>query len=249
MSLDGATAVVTGGSRGIGLAVARRLVDRGVRVLVTGRDPDALANAVTSLGGPEHAVAVPGRASDAEHRAEAVELALTVFGSLDLLVNNAATNPSYGDLLDLGADAARKVVETNCLAALDWVRAAHTAWMAERGGSVVNVGSVAGLRPATGIGWYGASKAMLQHLTAQLSVELAPDVRVNAIAPGVVRTAFAGALFEGREPEVASMYPLGRLGEPDDVASAVVFLLSDEASWITGQTLVVDGGLLQVGGL
>lgn len=121
--------------------------------------------------------------------------------------------------------------------------------MGEHGGSIVNVASIAGLRPAPGLALYGASKAMLVHLTEELAVELGPRIRVNAVAPGVVKTRFATALYEGREERVAAAYPLGRLGVPDDVGSVVAFLLSDDAAWITGQTVVVDGGILMTGGM
>jgi len=149
--------------------------------------------------------------------------------------------------LDLGA--ARKIVEVNCIAALSWVQQAHAAWLGEHGGAVVNVASIAGLKPAPGIGFYGASKAMLVHLTQQLAVELGPSIRVNAVAPAVVKTVFATALYEGREEQVSATYPLKRLGVPADVAGAVAYLLSDDASWVTGQTLVLDGGLTMTGGV
>jgi NAD(P)-dependent dehydrogenase (short-subunit alcohol dehydrogenase family) len=129
------------------------------------------------------------------------------------------------------------------------VQQVHRAWMAERGGAVVNVSSVAGIRPAPGIGFYGASKAMLTHITQELAVELGPDIRVNAVAPAVVKTKFATALYDGREAEVAATYPLKRLGVPDDIGSVVAFLLSDDAAWITGQLLVVDGGVTLTGGV
>ncbi|MCW2760949.1 MAG: fabG 1 [Marmoricola sp.] len=247
--LTGRTAVVTGASRGIGLAIAQRLVDEGARVVVTARKADALAVAVEQLGGPEHAMGVAGHADDGAHQAEVVQTAVQAFGSLDLLVNNTGINPVYGPLMELDLDAARKILDVNCLAALGWVQAAHRAWLAEHGGAVVNIASVAGLRPAPGIDLYGASKAMLIRLTESLAVELGPGVRVNAVAPAVVKTRFATALYEGREDEVAAAYPLARLGVPDDVASAVAFLLSGEASWITGQTLVLDGGVTLRGGV
>jgi 3-oxoacyl-[acyl-carrier protein] reductase len=152
-------------------------------------------------------------------------------------------------MIDLDLGAARKIFEVNALAGLSWARQAHRAWMAEHGGAIVNVASIAGLLPAPGIGFYGASKAMLLHLTAELAVELGPSVRVNAVAPAIVRTAFAAALYEGREAEVSAAYPLKRLGEPADVAAAVAFLASDDAAWITGHTLVVDGGITLTGGL
>jgi len=151
-------------------------------------------------------------------------------------------------MIELDLDAARKIVEVNCIAALSWTQQVHQAWMKERGGAVVNVSSVAGTRPAPGIGMYGASKAMLAHITAELAVELGPDIRVNAVAPAVVKTEFATALYEGREEQVAAAYPLKRLGVPDDVGSVVAFLLSEDASWMTGQLLVIDGGVTLAGG-
>lgn len=244
----GRTAIVTGASRGIGLAVAERLVADGAKVVVTARRREALDQAVARLGA-EHATGVAGHADDPDHQAEVVARAVDTFGSADFLVNNTGINPAYGPLVELDLAAARKVFEVNCLAALSWVRQVHRAWMAGHGGAVVNVSSVAGIRPAAGIGFYGASKAMLTQLTQQLAVELGPDVRVNAVAPAVVKTAFATALYEGREEQVAAAYPLKRLGVPADVGGAVAFLLSEDAAWITGQLLVVDGGLTLTGGV
>jgi 3-oxoacyl-[acyl-carrier protein] reductase len=247
--LEGKVALVTGASRGIGLGIAQRLVDEGARVCVTARKAEALQEAVIALGGPDHAIAVPGKADDPGHQAEAVARTIEHFGALDVLVNNTGVNPAYGNLLDLDPGAFRKVFEVNVISALAWVREAYKASFAERGGAVVNVASVAGLRPAAGIGAYGVSKAALIHLTSQLATELGPAVRVNAVAPAVVKTAFASALYEGREEQVAAAYPLARLGIPDDVAGAVAFLASPDAAWITGHTLVVDGGLVLTGGV
>ncbi|MEP6797222.1 MAG: SDR family oxidoreductase [Lapillicoccus sp.] len=246
---DGRVAIVTGASRGIGLAIAARLVAEGGRVCITARKQDALDAAVAELGGPEHAIAVAGKSDDAAHQQAAIATTIETFGSLDLLVNNTGINPAYGPMIDLDLQAARKMVEVNCIAALAWVQQAHAAWMGEHGGAIVNVSSVAGLKPAPGIGFYGASKAMLMHITAELAVELGPTIRVNAVAPAVVKTAFASALFEGREEEVAAAYPLKRLGEPEDVSSVVAFLLSDDAGWVTGQTIVIDGGVTLTGGV
>lgn len=245
--LQGKVAIVTGASRGIGLGIAERLVAEGARVTVTARKPDALEEAVSALGGSDRALGVAGNAGDADHREEAVARTLETFGSVDLLVNNTGINPVFGPLVELDLDAARKIVEVNCLAALAWVQAAHRAWMGEHGGAVVNVSSVSGVRPAPGIAMYGASKAMLISLTESLAVELGPTIRVNAVAPAVVKTRFATALYEGREEEVAAKYPLQRLGVPDDVGSVVAFLLSDDSAWLTGQTLVVDGGVTLTG--
>ena len=246
-TLEGRTALVTGGSRGIGLAIAQSLVARGARVVVTGRKPDALAEAVSALGGSEVAVGVAGNAGDAEHRAEAVRTAVDTFGSLEMLVGNVGINPVYGPLVDLSLDGFRKILDTNVVGTLGLVQEAWRAWMAEHGGSVLVVASVAGLKASPMIGGYGVSKAALVNLVTQLAVELGPTVRVNAVAPAVVKTRFAGALYEGREAEVAAQYPVGRLGVPEDVGEAAAYLLGDGASWVTGQTLVLDGGALSRG--
>jgi NAD(P)-dependent dehydrogenase (short-subunit alcohol dehydrogenase family) len=245
----GRTAIVTGASRGIGLAIAERLVAEGARVVITARKKEVLDEAVEQLGGPEHALGVAGKADDVEHQADTVRQAIETFGSADLLVNNAGINPAYGPMVELDLGAARKVIEVNCIAALSWVQQVHQAWMKEHGGAVVNVSSVSGIRPAPGIGFYGASKAMLISITELLAVELGPDIRVNAVAPAVVKTKFATALYEGREQEVAAAYPLKRLGVPEDIGSVVAFLLSEDAGWMTGQTLVVDGGITLSGGV
>ncbi len=246
----GQVALITGASRGIGLAIAQRLVDEGGRVLITARKPEALAAAVETLGGPQYAAAVPGRADDPAHQADAVATACSTFGRLDVLVNNAGVNPAYGPLAEIDDAVARKIMDVNVLAVLSWVRRAREAGLgAGASGAVVNLSSFAGLFPSPGIAFYGISKSAVIALTAQLALELSPQLRVNAVAPAVVKTRFAAALYEGREEKVASRYPLGRLGEPEDVASAVAFLASADASWITGQTLVLDGGLsLRAGG-
>jgi NAD(P)-dependent dehydrogenase (short-subunit alcohol dehydrogenase family) len=242
-------AIVTGASRGIGLGIAKELVERGARVCITARKPEPLAEAVNELGGPGVAIAVPGKADDTAHQDETVAKTLEAFGRIDMLVNNTGINPAYGPALDIDPQAAAKILAVNVLAPLAWTRRARDAWMGEHGGSVVNVASIAGLNASPGIGMYGVSKAALIRLTVELGAELGPGIRVNAVAPAVVKTKFATALYEGREEEVASAYPMKRLGVPADVAGAVAFLLSDEAGWITGQTLVLDGGVTLVGRL
>ena len=246
---EGKVAVVTGASRGIGLGIAERLVADGARVVITARKQDALDEAVQQLGGGDVAMAVAGKADDPAHQDQVLTQALERFGRLDMLVNNTGVNPVYGPMIEIDLDAARKIFEVNVLSALSWTQKVHRAWMAEHGGSVVNVASVAGLKPAPGIGFYGSSKAMLNHVTQELAVELGPTVRVNAVAPAVVKTKFATALYEGKEEEVSAQYPLKRLGEPEDIGSVVAFLLSEDAAWLTGQIIVVDGGLTLTGGV
>lgn len=246
---EGKTAIVTGASRGIGFAIAQRLVDEGAKVVITARKQEALDAAVESLGGPAVALAVAGRGDDTEHQDAVVATAIDTFGSADLFVNNTGINPVYGPLMDIDMDAARKIFEVNVLSALSWVQKVHRAWQAEHGGAIVNVASIAGLRPAPGIAFYGVSKAALIHLTEELAVELGPNIRVNAVAPALVKTRFATALYEGREAEVSANYPLKRLGVPQDIGSVVAFLLSADAGWMTGQTLTIDGGVLLGGGV
>ncbi len=240
--LSGKVALVTGASRGIGYGVAEALVARGDRVCITGRNEDALKEAVEQLGA-DRAVYVAGKAHDEAHQAVAVERTMEAFGRVDFLVNNAGTNPVFGPIADLDLNVARKVFETNVISALGFAQKTWHAWQKDNGGAIVNIASVAGIAPSPFIAAYGVSKAALINLTQQLAHEFAPKVRVNAIAPAVVKTKFAQALYEGREEEAAAAYPLGRLGVPSDIGGAAAFLTSEQSAWVTGQTLVVDGGI------
>ncbi|MDX2703195.1 SDR family oxidoreductase [Streptomyces sp. PA03-6a] len=239
---SGRVAIVTGASRGIGYGIAEALVARGDRVVITGRNEEALKEAVERLGA-DRALGVAGKAHDEAHQAEVVERTMEAFGRVDYLANNAGTNPVFGPLAELDLGVARKVFETNVISALGFAQQTYKAWMKENGGAIVNIASVAGISASPFIGAYGMSKAAMVNLTLQLASEMAPGVRANAIAPAVVKTRFASALYEGREEQAAAAYPLGRLGVPEDIGGAAAFLLSDAAAWITGQTLVVDGGI------
>jgi NAD(P)-dependent dehydrogenase (short-subunit alcohol dehydrogenase family) len=247
----GRVALVTGATRGIGYGIAEEIVRRGGNVCITARKPDELEEAVRALDpeGTGRAISARGSADDAEHQEAAVRATVEAFGRLDYLVNNAAVNPQYGPLVEADLGAVRKVFEVNVVAILAWTQQAWRAWLKEHGGAVLNVASVGGLRAGSPIGAYNASKAAVIHLTRQLAVELAPGVRVNGIAPAVVKTKFARALYEGREEEVAAHYPLKRLGVPEDTAKLGAFLLSDDASWITGETVTIDGGVTVGGGV
>jgi len=247
--LEGRTAIVTGASRGIGLAIAQRLVAEGARVCITARSEGPLTAALATMPAGS-AICVAGKADDPVHRADVLTRVADEFGGLDILVNNAGINPAYGPIADVDLGAARKILEVNVLGTLAWVQEAlrHPQGLLVRGGCVVNLSSVTGDTPAPGIGMYGVSKAAVSHLTRTLAAELGPTVRVNAVAPAVVKTQFAKALYENKEAEVSAQYPLRRLGEPTDVASAVAYLASDDASWVTGVVLTVDGGLATAGG-
>jgi 3-oxoacyl-[acyl-carrier protein] reductase len=237
-------ALVTGGTRGIGRSIAEAFAAAGAAVCVLARKPDELAEteaALRALDAP--VITVAGSAGDHGVLDAAVERCVRELGGIDVVVNNAATNPTFGPMIETEASAVRKVLEVNVEGALHLAQAAWSAWMSEHGGTVINVASLGGIRPSPFIGIYNASKAALLHMTRQLALELAPAVRVNAVAPGLVKTDFARALWEPDEGGAAARHPLRRIGVPDDVAAAVLFLASDAAAWITGATIVVDGGM------
>lgn len=243
--LAGRTAVVTGASRGIGKAIATALAAESTNVVLVSRRQDALDAVAEELRAGYPSVGVLAKAAHVAEPAQArtcIDAAVAAFGRIDVLVNNAGTNPYFGPLVDLDLARATKTVQVNQLSVLLWTQLAWQASMAEHGGTVVNMASLGGLLTEPGVGFYNATKAAVIHLTRQLAAELAPAVRVNAIAPGIVRTQLARAIWEHHEPQLAEALPLGRIGEPVDIAAAAVFLAGEQSRWMTGQTLVVDGG-------
>ena len=245
LRVDGRVALVTGGTRGIGRAVAEALVAAGGAVCVTARkeaDVEETVEALRAVGGP--VTGHVGSAGDPEAVAAGVSRCVAELGGLDILVNNAATSAHFGPLADADPGAVAATWRINQEGPLRYVQAAWAAGMRDGGGVILNVASVGGLRAPPMMGAYSVSKAALIHMTRQLAMELAPGVRVNALAPGLVKTDFSRALYEADETAAARRQPLRRLGRPDDVAAAALFLISDASSWITGEVLVVDGGAL-----
>ena len=242
LRLDGKTALVTGGSRGIGKAIAAAFAEAGAQVMISSRKADALEAAAAEMKGEVAWFAA--NAGDPEATEACVTATVERFGAVDILVNNAATNPYMGPLMGLDVSRADKTTQVNQRAILTWTQCAWRASMEQRGGSVINISSVGGLTVDPGIAYYNVTKAAVIHLSKNLAGELAPKVRVNVIAPGLVKTDMARALWEPNEVAIAKSMPLRRLGEPEDIANAAVFLASDAASWITGATLVIDGGAM-----
>jgi NAD(P)-dependent dehydrogenase (short-subunit alcohol dehydrogenase family) len=247
---SGRAAIITGATRGIGFGIAQELISRGASVCITARKPHELERAIAELDpeGNGCVIAARGSADDTEHQEAAVAATLAAFGRIDYVVNNAAVNPHMGPMIEADPAAVRKIFEVNVIAALVWTQLAHRAWLGENGGAVLNVASVGGVVAGPFIGAYNASKAAMIHMTKQLAQELGPKVRVNGIAPAVVKTDFAKALYENNEEAVASRYPMKRLGVTNDTSKLSAFLLSDDASWITGQTVIIDGGITSMGG-
>jgi len=246
--LTGKVAVVTGSSRGIGRAIAERLAEHGARVAISSlkREPcQEVASAINATHGSGRAITIAANISSHDDLTRLIEETRKAFGPIDILVCNAASNPHYGPMSEIPEDAFRKVLENNIISNHRLIQQVVPDMCAKRDGAIVLLSSIAGIKGSSTIGAYGISKAADMQLARNLAVELGPQgVRVNTIAPGIVRTDFARALWEDPilRAQVEQRSPLRRFGEPDDIAGAAVFLASAAGRFITGQSLVIDGG-------
>ena len=241
ISLDGKVALVTGASRGIGKAIAASIVEAGGSVMLNSRKQDQLEATADEIGVPDRVGIFAANAGDEDAGQRAVAATIERFGGLDVLVNNAATNPYYGATLGVDKPRFDKTFQVNLEAPIFWSAAAYEQAFKDKPGTIINIASVGGLRAEGGLGVYNLTKAAIIHLTRQLAGEIGPT-RVVGIAPGLVETDFAAYLVENFGDELAARMPLGRLGNPQDIANLAVFLASDLAGWITGETYVIDGG-------
>jgi NAD(P)-dependent dehydrogenase (short-subunit alcohol dehydrogenase family) len=239
VSLSGKVALVTGGSRGIGKAIAKSFAESGAKVMITSRKMDALLETRKEMSGEVEVFAA--NAGDLDGISSCVQATMERFGAIDVFVNNAATNPYLGKTLGVDASRFDKTFQVNIRGPLFWCQAVWEAWMKEHPGVIINIASVGGLRAESGLGVYNLTKAAIIHMTKQLASELGPT-RVVGVAPGLVQTDFAKVLVENVGDQLAARLPMGRIGRPEDIANLATFLASDRASWITGETYVIDGG-------
>lgn len=251
--LTGKVAIITGSSKGIGKAIAERMAEQGAKVVISSRKAGPCEEVAAAINakfgahfGADRAVSIPANISSKEQLKDLVDETNQRFGKIDILVCNAASNPYYGPMAGIEDDQFRKIFENNVLAN-HWLIGFVAPQMIERkDGAIIIVSSIGGLRGTPVIGAYGISKAADLQLARNLAHEYGPhNVRVNCIAPGLIKTDFARALWEDAEglKRRTSTTPLRRIGEPDEIAGAAVFLASQAGSFVTGQTIVVDGGV------
>jgi NAD(P)-dependent dehydrogenase (short-subunit alcohol dehydrogenase family) len=239
ISLEGRVALVTGASKGIGLAIAKSMAESGAKVMLSSRKEDQLRAAAAGIAGETDVFAA--NAGDLSAASACIDATIQRFGAVDILVNNAATNPYFGKTLGVDEGRFAKTFDVNLKGPLFWSQMVYERWMKDHPGVIVNIASVGGMRAEIGLGVYNLTKAALIHMTRQLASEIGPS-RVVGIAPGLVKTDFAAVLVDNYGDTLAARLPTKRLGEPEDIANLAVFLASDAASWITGETYVIDGG-------
>jgi NAD(P)-dependent dehydrogenase (short-subunit alcohol dehydrogenase family) len=247
INLNGKVAIITGASRGIGQAIAAAYAQAGAAVVLTSRKIEnvgPVAEAIRAAGG--RAIALAAHAGDQDAAAAVVQAALAEFGRVDILVNNAATNPHFGPLLTAEASHWDKIFEVNVKGYFFMIKAAVPAMQAQGGGKIINLASIAGINPGPAMGVYSTSKAAVIMLTKALAAELAPaNIQVNALAPGFVKTKFSAALWANPalSAGIEKLTPAGRIAEPDELTGAALYLASDASSFTTGSVLIVDGGI------
>lgn len=243
--LSGKSAIVTGGTRGIGLSIAEHLLRAGAKVIVASRKADAVQAAVASLS-PHGAVrGFAANVGEANDRASLIEECITAFGSLDILINNAAANPVYGKVEDTEPWAFEKIMQVNVHAPFELARLALPHFERAGAGNVLNISSIGGLSPEPGLGIYSVSKAALNSLTKVLASEWGPrGVRVNSICPGLIKTDFSQALWSDERvmKHMERQTPLRRIGAPSEIGALAAFVVSDACGFATGQTFTADGG-------
>ena len=237
------TILITGGSRGIGLAIAEKYLNtEEYNVVVTGRKEQTLEELSKEVDN-KNFYTIAAKADDEEAADKTCKDVNEKFGSLDILINNASTNPAGGALMDVDIGAVQKTWDVNVMRPLLWSRAAYKN---ELSTAIMNICSVGGIAPSQLMGAYNVSKAALIYLTKQLAYELAPDIRVNGVAPAIVKTKLSQLLWENEE-FAKNLHLLKKLGEPEDIANAVYYMCSDDAGWVTGEVLTIDGGFLLSG--
>jgi len=239
--MSGKVALITGGSKGIGAAIAESLVRRGTAVMLTARKEGPLQEKAAELAklGTAPVEYRVGHAGNPEDIEACVADTVDKLGALDYLVNNAATSPYHGPLIEVDLPRLDKTFDVNLRGPLLWCQQAWRAYMKQHGGAILSISSIGGQAYTSENGPYTLTKAGLDYLTRYLAVELAPTVRVNAIAPGLVQTEKAEALWNSPNVRIP---PMGRVGQPEDIAAAAMYLLGDEAGWVTGQVVDIDGG-------
>jgi NAD(P)-dependent dehydrogenase (short-subunit alcohol dehydrogenase family) len=247
--LTGKVAVVTGSSRGIGRAIVERMAEQGAKVVVSSRNLEPcreVAAAVNAKFGDGRAIAIAANISSKEQLTHLIEETTRAFGQIDILVCNAASNPHYGPMHTITDEQLRKILDNNIVSNHWLITLVAPQMIARKDGSIIIISSIGGLKGSPVIGTYCISKAADMQLARNLAVELGPhNVRVNCVAPGLIRTDFARALWENPENlrRRNAQTPLGRIGEPDEIAGAAILLASQAGSFMTGQTIVVDGGV------